>query len=185
MTLYAELFDGGYIQQAGGFYTQKPIVTESTLSVTGATTLLGAVTQKANVISGSGATVTLTAAQSGSVALFDRAAGIVYTLPSPAVGLYYDFLILTTITSNAAKVITNTGTVLLIGSLVNVDTDTSNAVAAWTGDGSTHVSVSMNGTTTGGILGSFMRFTCISTTRWMVSGIIQGSGTVATPFATS
>lgn len=185
MSLYAEQYDGGYIQQAGGFYTQKPIVTESTLAVTGATTLSGAVTQKANLISGSGATVTLTAAQSGSIALFDRAAGIVFTLPSPAVGLYYDFLILTSITSNAAKVITNTGTVLLVGSLINIDTDTSNAVAAWTADNSTHLSVSMNGTTTGGLVGSLMRFTCISTTRWLVSGTIQGSGTVATPFATS
>lgn len=185
MALYAENYDGGYIYAAGGFYTQKPIATESTLSVTGATSLLGAVTQKANVISGSGATVTLTAAQSGSVALFDRAAGIVYTLPSPAVGLYYDFQVLTTITSNAAKVITSAGTVLLTGSLINIDTDTSNAVAAWTGDGSTHVSVSMNGTTTGGVAGTFMRFTCISATRWMVSGVIEGSGAVATPFATS
>lgn len=170
---------GGTITVDGG------VTLGSTLSVTGATTLSGAVTQKANVVSGSGATVTLTAAQSGSVVLFDRAAGIVFTLPSPAVGMYFDFITTVSVTSNAAKVITNTGTVLLIGSLMNIDTDTSNAVAAWTGNGSNHIAISSNGTTTGGLIGSFYRLTCVSTTLWQVVGQIQGSGVVATPFATS
>lgn len=138
------------------------------------------------VISGEGATRTLNETESGSTCLFDRAAGIVYTLPTaPTPGTHFDFIITTTITSNAAKVITGAGTELLIGGYTNVDTDTSNAVAAFTGNGSTHVSVSMNGTTTGGILGTKLRFTCLSSTRWMVEGIVQGSGTVATAFATS
>lgn len=140
---------------------------------------------KQNVISGSGATRTLNEYESGSLCLFDRAAGIVYTLPTAKVGAYFDFVITTTITSNAAKVITGAGTELLIGGYTNVDTDTSNAVAVFTANGSTHVAVSMNGTTTGGILGTKLRFTCLSSTRWMVEGIVQGSGTVATAFATS
>lgn len=135
--------------------------------------------------SGNGATVTLTAAQSGTVQLFDRAAGTVYTLPAPFPGLYYDFLVNTTVTSNAHKVISDGASTFLIGSLVNIDTDTSNAVAAWTADGSTIRSISMNGTTTGGLKGTWFRFTAVSSTIWMVTGIDQGSGTVATPFATS
>ena len=137
------------------------------------------------VISGSGATRSINATESGSLFLFDHAAGIVYTLPTAVPGAFFDFAITTTITSNAAKVITAAGTELLIGGYTNVDTDTSNAVAAFTANGSTHVSVSMNGTTTGGILGTKLRFTCLSSTRWMVEGIVQGSGTVATAFATS
>ena len=138
------------------------------------------------VISGEGATRTLNETESGSTCLFDRAAGIVYTLPTaPTPGTFFDFIVTTTITSNAAKVITGAGTELLIGGYMNVDTDTSNAVAAFTGNGSTHVSVSMNGTTTGGILGTKLRFTCLSSTRWMVEGIVQGSGAVGTAFATS
>lgn len=137
------------------------------------------------VISGQGATRSINATESGSLFLFDRAAGIVYTLPTAVPGAFFDFAITTTITSNAAKVITAAGTELLIGGYTNVDTDTSNAVAAFTGNGSTHVSVSMNGTTTGGILGTKLRFTCLSSTRWMVEGIVQGSGVVATAFATS
>ena len=147
--------------------------------------LFETVNAKVPVISGQGATRTLSVDETGSTCLFDRAAGIVYTLPLAVPGLVYDFVVTTTVTSNAAKVITGAGTELLIGGYTNVDTDTSNAVAAFTGNGSTHVSVSMNGTTTGGILGTKLRFTCLSTTRWMVEGIVQGSGTVATAFATS
>lgn len=137
-------------------------------------------------ISGQGATRTLNKTESGSLCYFDRAAGIVYTLPTAAApGTFFDFVITTTITSNAAKVITGAGTELLIGGYTNVDTDTSNAVAVFTGDGSTHVAVTMDGNTTGGILGTKLRFTCLSSTRWMVEGIVQGSGSVATAFATS
>ena len=146
----------------------------------------GDVAYQKPVISGQGATRSLNATESGSTCLFDRAAGIVYTLPvAPTVGTHFDFIITTTITSNSAKVITGAGTELLIGGYVNVDTDTSNAVAAFTGNGSTHIAVTMNGTTTGGILGTKLRFTCLSSTRWMVEGFVQGNGVVATAFATS
>ena len=137
------------------------------------------------LVSGQGATRTINANESGSTFLFDRAAGIVYTLPTAQPGLHFDFVVTTTVTSNAAKVITAAGTELLIGGYTNVDTDTSNAVAAFTANGSTHVSVSMNGTTTGAVAGTKLRFTCLSSTRWMVEGIVQGTGTVATAFATS
>ena len=156
------------------------------MQLRGTKIVVDSIQAKRNVISGSGATASLSEAQSGSLCLFDRAAGIVFTLPTtPTPGTYYDFMVVTRITSNAAKIITGSGTELLIGNVVNVDTDTSNAVAAWTGNGSTHISVSMNGTTTGGIQGTKLRFTCLSSTRWFVEGIIAGSGVVATPFATS
>lgn len=142
--------------------------------------------QTPNVISGQGATRTLNANESGSLVKFDRAAGIVYTLPTtPVAGTYFDFVVETTITSNAAKVITGTATELLIGGYTNVDTDTSNAVAAFTGNGSTHIAVSMNGTTTGAVKGTKLRFTCLNSTTWTVEGLVLGTGTVATAFATS
>ena len=74
--------------------------------------------EKNNVVSGSGATATLTAQQSGSTVLFDRAAGIVYTLPAPQVGLKFRFMTTVTITSNAAKITTDAGTTLLIGNVL-------------------------------------------------------------------
>lgn len=156
------------------------------MQLRGTQLVVDTVNAKQAVISGQGATRTLNELESGSICLFDRAAGIVYTLPAtPTPGTYFDFIVATTITSNAAKIITGTATELLIGNIMNVDTDTSNAVAAWTGNGSTHIAVSMNGTTTGGRIGMRLRFTCLSATAWIVDGIVAGSGVVATPFATS
>jgi hypothetical protein len=136
-----------------------------------------------NVISGQGATATLTAAQSGSVALFDRAAGIVYTLPAPVVGLNFGFYVSTTVTSNNHKVITDTGTTLIAGLATSGLDNTANK--QWVANGSTHIAATMNGTTTGGIIGSFLEFTCVTSTLWVVSGTVVASGTPTTIFTTS
>lgn len=138
------------------------------------------------LISGLGATQTLSEDQSGATVLLDRAAGIVVTLPAAcAVGTTFDFVVTTTVTSNSYKVITGAATELLIGGYTNVDTDTSNAVAVFTGNGSTYIAVTSNGTTTGGRQGTVLTFTKVSTTLWQVSGMMIGSGVVATAFATS
>lgn len=147
------------------------------------------VTYKNNLVSGQGATATLTAAQSNSTVLFDRAAGIVYTLPAPAVGLTYNFVTTVTITSGAAEVDTDAGTTFMLGA---VSMGSSNQTPSGTlgpkfflADGSSNVKISSNGTTTGGVKGSQFTITCVSSTVWNVSGIVIGSAgaTVATPFA--
>lgn len=140
------------------------------------------------VISGQGATRTLLEGESGSLVLFDRAAGIIFTLPkivAANIGMWFEFEVPVSVTSNNHKIITDAGTTFMLGSLVNINTGSGNAVAAWTADGSTIRAITMNGTTTGGLLGTRMRLTAITTTLWMVEGIDQGSGVVATPFATS
>lgn len=140
--------------------------------------------QGISLLIAAGATKTLTQPQSGSTVLLDTAAGSVVTLPAPKVGLRYTFIISTTVTSNSHKVITDAGTTFLLGGLAMGEaagTTTLNAL----GDGSANVAVTMNGTTTGGIKGSRFTVECISTTVWEVSGIINGSGTLATPFANS
>lgn len=147
--------------------------------------LFETVRTKKPIISGLGATATLSVDDTNSTVLLDRATGIVVTLPLAVPGLVYDFIVTTTVTSNSYKVITGAATELLIGGYTNVDTDTSNAVAVFTGNGSTHIAVTQNGTTTGGVAGTHLRFTCLSSTRWMVEGIVQGTGVVATAFATS
>lgn len=134
-------------------------------------------------LSGQGATATLTAAQSGGVIYFDRAAGITYTLPVPVVGLNYTFVVTTSVTSNNHKVITDAGTTLLIGQLSNVVA--AGTATGFIANGSTHIAVTQNGTTTGGLVGSWINFICVSSTLWIVDGVTLGSGTVATPFTTS
>lgn len=136
------------------------------------------------VISGVGATRTLKASESGALCLFDSASGVVYTLPPPVAGLYFEFATTVTITSNAAKVITDAATSFLLGS-VDMLINTSATTLAALGNGTTHRAISSNGTTTGGVQGDFYRVTAISSTQWVVNGQISGSGSLATPFATS
>jgi hypothetical protein len=144
---------------------------------------------KINTVSGSGSTVTLTEDQSGSVILSDRAAGIVFTLPSAKVGLKFTFIVNTTITSNSFKVITASSSQFLQGTIImGVEATTPGANPGpklFSGDGSTHVAITQNGSTTGGIKGTRIVVECISSTVWNVAGTVLGSGTIATPFATS
>ena len=144
---------------------------------------------KKNIVSGSGATVTLREDQSDSLIVLDRAAGIVITLPPAKVGLSFQVVATVSVTSpNAYKVITANSSTFLAGSYANYDTDTTSAANAtqfFAGNGSTHVSVSMNGGTTGGLAGTNLKFTCISSTQWLVEGVNLGSGAVLSAFATS
>ncbi len=139
-----------------------------------------------NIISGLGATKTLTSRESGSLIILDKADGIVLTLPAPTVGLYYDFVVLTSVTTNAYKFSTATqGTDWFVGPIISDDSDTGDALVAFQCNGSSHDNVSMNGTTTGGIKGTFYRVKAISTTLWHIEGTDIGSSTVATPCSTS
>lgn len=133
----------------------------------------------AGLNSGNGATVTLTAADSGKTFVFDRAAGIIYTLPAPYPGMTFDFITSVTVTSNNATVITNTGTVFIAGAVGVL----ASAVTEFACNGTSHVKVQSNGTTTGGVLGGRLHFTAITTTLWQVDGLLVGSGTGATPCA--
>lgn len=137
------------------------------------------------VIQSVGATRTLLAEESGSLCLFDRAAGNVYTLPAPVEGMQFKFSTTVLVTSNAAKFITNSASVFLVGSVMGGSLTVADSGDVFQADGTTHVSVSMNGSTTGGLVGGEITVTAISSTQWVVSGDFVASGTVATPFATS
>ncbi len=141
------------------------------------------------VISGLGATLTLTAEQSGSVVCLDRAAGGTITLPASApLGTTFDFVVTVTNTSVGNKVITAAGTELMVGYILNCDTDTSDAVAIWKSlVGTSNISFTLGGsdTTKGGIIGDQVTVTKVTSTKWQVNGTTGGTGTVATPFATS
>jgi hypothetical protein len=140
------------------------------------------------IIQSVGATRTLKAEESGALCVFDAADGVVFTLPEAAEGMYFDFFVKTTITSNAAKVITNSAAEFISGAISfagDASTTLTNVISAFAADGATHVAISSNGTTTGGKAGTRFRLTAISSTIWAIDGVVVGSGTVATPFATS
>lgn len=151
---------------------------------------LDTLASKQPIVNGLGATLSLREDQSGSIIVLDKADGCTITLPTYAsagkAGMVFDFYVGVTETSSAYKIITGVGTELLVGQILNCDTDTSDAVAIWKSlVASSNISVNLNGTTKGGVKGDWIRFTNINATTWVVNGMINGNGVVATPFANS
>lgn len=130
------------------------------------------------------ATRTLLQKESGALCLFDRAAGVVFTLPTPVIGMQFEFQVSVSVTSNAHKIITAASTEFLLG-VTEVIGGTTETTVAGIANGTTHRALSSNGTTTGGLAGTRFIVTAISTTQWLIHGVALGSGVVATPFATS
>ena len=137
------------------------------------------------IIQSVGATRTLLPGESGALCLFDRAGGSVYTLPTPKEGMWFEFATTVTITSGAAKVITATpASQFILGTVFGYTTDATE-IDGFSADGATHVAISSNGSTTGGVIGD--RYTLVYTGGvWLIGGnIFCGTATPATPFATS
>jgi len=98
-------------------------------------------------------------------------------------GVVYTIWVPTTIATSSLKIGTN-GTDKFVGTILGVDTDSSNALVAYTA-GATNDFINFNGTTTGGVAGSWVQIVAIAANKYMVNGIALGSGSVATPFADS
>lgn len=137
------------------------------------------------VIQSVGATRTLLPNESGSLCLFDRAAGVVYTLPTPIEGMYFDFLATVSVTSNAYKTITATATQFLVGGIGILSLTVAEAGDFFVANGTTIRAISEDGATKGGLIGGTYRVVAISATQWAFTGISVGAGTLADPFASS
>ncbi len=87
-------------------------------------------------------------------------------------------------TTASAVAIKTDGTDKFVGSLLMVDTDSSGATTGYAPASSNDV-INLNGTTTGGIAGSWVQITAIAANEYRVTGVLLGSGSVATPFADS
>jgi hypothetical protein len=140
----------------------------------------------------SGSARTLNELESGSLCVFDAAEGGVYTLPSdPTPGTYYDFRIYKDLTANSAKIITGlrgSTLALICGGVLTNNYNTGTAKFFPIAEGSAanrFVAITQNGTTTGGQIGTAIRVNALSKGTWFVTGLVYGSGTMATPAATS
>ena len=98
-------------------------------------------------------------------------------------GVVYTIWVPTTISTSSLKIGTN-GTDKYVGSVISVDTDSSDAVVGFTA-GATNDFINLNGTTTGGVAGTWVQIVAVAANKYMVTGNVLGSGTVATPFADS
>jgi hypothetical protein len=124
--------------------------------------------------------LTLAENESGSIIHCGAAEDFVLpALTASNVGLEYEFLVTTTATS---LTITAAAGDLLTGG-VGMDSTTAGDSEAFSADGTDDLIITMNGTTTGGIIGSWVVLTAAGATQWLVRGNLLGSGTMVTPFS--
>jgi hypothetical protein len=131
------------------------------------------------------ANTTLTAEQSGALVVLAVASGATLTLPTPKEGMQFDVGVSVSRTSNSYKIITNSASVFLVGSYMVGDATIATSGDVFTLDGTSHVALTIDGDTKGGLVGGKLRFTALSATQWYVEGLIVGTGTLATAAATS
>lgn len=123
------------------------------------------------------ATRTLSRNENDSLVVLNRGAGITVTLPSASRGLEFQFVA----KANGAYVI-DAGTAKIRGALISAQDNV--ASKSFTANGTNHVKVTTNGTTTGGRIGSNFTLTCDTDGIWTAAGAVVSSTTAATPFTT-
>ena len=151
------------------------------------TTFSGPVKSNAGFISGTesvsasvtAATLVVTSDYNGQTIPLNKGDGMVVTLPA-ATGsqAVYRFLIGTATTSNNYVIQVANATDVMNG-LASVG----GATAAVFGTLPASDTITMNGSTTGGLAGSYVEVKDIASGDWLVSAALVGSGTPATPFS--
>jgi hypothetical protein len=172
----------GPVRSLGGIYQQGPativeITTSTTLNpedhggriISVGGSLAAALTLTLPTINSSANPVTSGPGQDPSTANNE---GVVYTIWVP-----------TTISTSSLKIGTD-GTDKYVGAILSIDTDTSGAAVGFV-SGASDDFINFNGTTTGGVAGTFVQIYAITALKYMVTGTVLGTGAVATPFATS
>jgi hypothetical protein len=118
----------------------------------------------------------------GRTVLLQKADGITATLPAATgTGDEYDVMVDTTITSNSAVVKVGNATDTMVGTVTTASTTT--GAGTHEAAGGTDDTITMNGTTTGGIAGSRVRCKDVKAGLWLIEGHLVGSGTLATPLS--
>lgn len=129
------------------------------------------------------ATLSLVASAHGDATITaNRAAGITFTLPaSDGKGSYFRIIVGTTITSNSLIVKVANSTDVMTGVAINAADGGDTAVAFETA--ATSDTITLNGSTTGGIKGDIIECEDVSAGLWSVKVVGSATGTEATPFS--
>lgn len=129
------------------------------------------------------ATVTITPETHGETLLVvDRAAGVTATLPdATGSGAKYTFILKTTVTSNSFKVQVPDADNTMTGTAILGQDAADTAVLFETA--STTDTITMNGSTTGGIKGDIVECWDLDADLWFVRVLGSATGTEATPFS--
>ena len=150
-----------------------------TMKMTGATNLLS------DYESITDATKSITAADSGTVYGFNKADGIVVTLPTPAAGIKYTFFVETTFSSaGQIKTATTDGTDGFLGTAVVYDAGVASDNQSFNPAASNDI-IDLGSIEQGWLTGGWIKLTGVNTTTWFVEAFLMGDATLATPFTDS
>lgn len=118
----------------------------------------------------------------GPLLYFNVAAGATVTLPASAGnGDIYRFMVHTTVTSNSDKIQVANSTDVMQGMILTCN-DTDASMSGWE-TASTSDTITLNGTTTGGIKGDYIEIEDAVSGFWRVRGTTSATGVEATPFS--
>ena len=174
-------FDGP-VRSLGGIYQQGP----STIVEITSSTTLNPVAHAGRIISVGG---TLAANVGLTLPAINTSANVSSSGPgndpntANNEGVVYTIWVPTTIATSSLKIGTD-GTDRFVGYVLSIDSDSTDAARGF-GAGANDDFINFNGTTTGGVAGTWVQIVAIAALKYMVTGVAVGSGTVATPFATS
>lgn len=119
-------------------------------------------------------------AHGGVTTVLNAAAGLTITLPAATgSGVTFDLFVGTTVTSNSYVVRVASASDVIQGGL-GVTTDAAGVVIPTAAASDT---ITMNGSTTGGLKGSNLRLQDVASGVWSVSGVLVSTGVEATPFS--
>jgi hypothetical protein len=119
-------------------------------------------------------------AHGGVPVVLNAAAGLTVTLPAATgSGVTYEIIVGTTVTSNSYIIKVANASDVMMGALT-VATDIAGVTCPTT---STSDTITMSGSTTGGVLGSRVKLIDAAANKWQVSGELVSTGAEATPFS--
>lgn len=128
------------------------------------------------------ASATLTNADDGKTIVINAAAGLTLTLPtSTGTGWKARFMVKTTVTSNSVIIKVANATDELTGNVL-VAADGGATVVGWEAADNDDT-ITLNGSTTGGIFGDCLEIEDLESGRFLVRAVLSGTGTEATPFS--
>ncbi len=129
--------------------------------------------------------ITITAAttlsrnrHAGAIVNLNSTTGRAITLPAATgTGDVYTIYVIATVSSGNHTIVC-AGSDFMIGG-VSISTDIGGVTMLST---TTTTTVTMNGSTTGGLVGSWVRLTDAASAKWMLEGFLCSTGSEATPF---
>ena len=170
----------GPVRSMGGFYTSG---SKAAIDVPNATaSFIIGTTSGYDVVDYAGKIITLSdAAMTITLPTINATTPSGTTDPGQLnnLGLVFRFLV---VLESTAMIINCGGSDVMTGG-VHIGIDGSSAVF-WQLSAAADNTFTMNGTTTGGNIGSYVTFEAVAALTWLVQGNLDGSGALTTPFTT-